>query len=188
MKTFEQIREEQQQLEEAAAIRAYIIEGEKFAKALAKSLGVTIAELTKSLTKTIVKNPINSLAAASFLAVYALFPKLTMGLASTAWYGFMRLIVGPIYGYFNPTYTPIVSPAGRIIYGPADSWGPVDAIIDGIGIGILSIGGLMIALYGKKLGTKIIKAWNKSMEKSGYKTKKPNKRSAKALAKLLIKK
>ena len=187
MRTFEQIREEQQQLEEAV-IREYVIEGEKFAKALAKSLGVTVAELTKSLTKTIGKNPINSLAAASFLAVYALVPKFTMGLASTAWYGFMRLIVGPIYSYFNPTYTPIVSPMGRITHGAADSWAPVDAIIDGIGIGILSIGGLMVALYGKKLGTKIIKAWNKSMEKSGYKTKKPNKRSAKALAKLLIKK
>ena len=53
MKTFEQIREEQQQLEEAA-IREYVREGEKFAKAIAKALGVTVYEFSKTLLKTIV--------------------------------------------------------------------------------------------------------------------------------------
>ena len=62
MKTLEQIREEQQQLEEAA-IRAYIIEGEKFAKALAAALGVTVVELTKSLGLSMAKNPVKSIIA-----------------------------------------------------------------------------------------------------------------------------
>ena len=186
MKTFEQIREEQ--LEEAV-IREYVREGEKFAKAIAKALGVTVYEFSKTTLKTIVKNPINSLVAAGFLAAYSLAPTATLTTVKGAWYGLMRLIVSPIYSHFNPLYTPIKSPWGRILTGPADGWEPIDAIIDNIGIGVLSIGGLMIALYGKEVGTKVIKTWNKSMKKSNIKAaKKTDKRAAKALGKLITKK
>ncbi|SVE40951.1 uncharacterized protein METZ01_LOCUS493805, partial [marine metagenome] len=188
MKTFELIREEQQQLEEAA-LREYVREGEKFAKATAKALGITVYEFSKTILKTIVKNPINSLVAAGFLAAYSLAPNATLTTVKGAWYGLMRLIVSPIYSHFNPLYTPIKSPWGRILTGPADGWEPVDQIIDGIGIGVLSIGGLMIALYGKEVGTKVNRAWNKSMEKSNIRAaKKADKKAVKALGKLITEK
>ena len=67
MKTFEQIREEQQQQLEEAAIREYAIEGEKFTKALAAALGTTVFELSKSLGLSMVKNPVKTIIAAPFM-------------------------------------------------------------------------------------------------------------------------
>ena len=170
MKTLVQIREEQQQLEEAA-IRAYVIEGEKFAKALAAALGVTVVELTKSLGLSMAKNPVKTIIAAPFIALFAWWHGMVIGAGKAAWYAIM---------------VPLISAIMMILgHSPIGAYG----IAGKLGIGTISVGGLMVAFYGKRVGTKVIKAWNKSLAKHDIKyAEKPDEKAGKALAKLMKRK
>jgi len=170
MKTIEQIREEQELIAEAAALREYAIEGEKFIKALASALGVTVVELSKSLGLSMIKNPVKTLIAAPFIALFAWWPGLVISTAKGAWYFIMVPLVSAVMMAMGN------SPAGAV------------AIVGKIGIGSISVGGIMMAFYGKRVGTKVVKAWNKSLAKHDIKyAEKPDEKAAKALAKLMKK-
>ena len=87
-----------------------------------------------------------------------------------AWYALMVPLISVIMMAMGN------SPAGAV------------AIAGKIGIGSISIGGIIMAFYGKRVGTKVIKAWNKSLAKHDIKyAEKPNEKAAKALAKLMKK-
>ena len=158
MKTFKQYRLDEQQLLQEKELKEYADEAAKFLRALAISLGITVSELTKSIAKTVVKNPKSSAVASPFVAASLLNPGLMFTAAKDA---------------FRTVMTPIVATlSGK---GTAEA----AAIADGIGIGALSFGALNVIVYGQKIGTKINTAL---MKRPLYKrisfTKKADKKNA----------
>ena len=116
------------------------------------------------------KNPVKSIIAAPFIALFAWWPGLVISVGKGAWYFIMVPLISAIMMAMGN------SPVGAT------------AIAGKLGIGAISVGGLMVAFYGKRVGTKVIKAWNKSLAKHDIKyAEKPDEKAAKALAKLMKK-
>lgn len=135
MKTFKEHLTEEAILE--ANIRDYVKDSDVFLKKLAVAAGVTTAELSKSALGFLVK-PSNLLLLPFILAFYW-FPSTTISLTS----GLLKTILF-LFG----------------IRGDAAA-----IVVKTIGIGAISAGGLTIALWGKKTGTKIVKSWDALIKK-----------------------
>ena len=135
MMTFKQHLAEEAILE--ANIRDYIKDSDIFLKKLAIAAGVTTAELSKSTAKFLVK-PTNLLLLPFILAFYW-FPQTTITLTS----GLLKTILF-LFGVTGDTAALVVKT---------------------IGIGAISAGGLTMALWGKRTGTKIIKSWDMLIKK-----------------------
>jgi len=155
MKTLEQIREEQQQLDEKRELDEYVREAGKFLKALAVVIGISTAELTKSITKTVVKNPKSSTVAVPFIAASWIKP-------------------GVMFTAFKESFVALIGPVVAILTGKSAAASA--AVASGIGIGAISVGAILVVLYGEKVGTKI----NKSLMKNKPEkiVKKANKKQA----------
>lgn len=161
MKTLEQIREEQRQLEEKRELDEYVREAGKFIGKLAIALGITTVELTKSIGKTVKRNPKSSILASPFIASAAI------GLATT-------------FGAFKSAFAALMTPLIDLWTGKGVAASAT--LADGMGIGVITMGALMVVLYGQKVGTKINKAL---MKRSPDRIeKKADKKQVKALVKL----
>ena len=125
MKTIELIREEQRQLDEKRELDEYVREAGKFVKALAISIGISSAELTKSIAKTVVKNPKSSTVAVPFIAASWIKPTV-------------------MFSAFKDSFLSLIGPVVAILTGKSAAASA--AVASGIGIGAISVGAILVVL------------------------------------------
>ena len=166
MKTFKEHLE--MELREEALMEANLLKYNKeaslFLKKVSIAAGVTVSELSKSTLRFLMV-PTNLLLVPFILAT-AWFPGTMLKLTE----GVLRTILA--------------------LFTMSTPWGElVDKLVLVFAGGAITAGGLTIALYGKKVGEKIIRAWDLLIkEKNIDPVKKADERSVKAFAKLTRKK